>query len=118
VNTDLDPNGQMNVWLSSAENHQWNPGQAKPATSWEAEIDRLMRSQGSAQDEKKRRADFDMVQQIVADQQPFIYLVNKDALSAVSPSVLGAAPVILWPQAFWNADVLHLTAETASRAQR
>jgi len=25
VNTDLDPNSQMNIWLSSAENHQWNP---------------------------------------------------------------------------------------------
>src|SRR6266481_2676350 len=25
VNDDLDPNSQMNVWLSSAENHQWNP---------------------------------------------------------------------------------------------
>ena len=118
VNTDLDPNGQMNVWLSSAENHQWNPSQAKPATSWEAEIDRLMRSQGSASDEKKRKSDFDKVQQIVAEQQPFIYLVNKDALSAVSANVLGAAPVVLRPQAFWNADVLHLSAEIASRTQK
>src|ERR1700704_2332018 len=42
-NVDLDPNGQMNVWLSSAENHAWNPQQKSPETSWEAEIDRLMR---------------------------------------------------------------------------
>src|SRR3989441_13248468 len=27
VNVDLDPNGQMNVWLSSSSNHQWNPEQ-------------------------------------------------------------------------------------------
>jgi peptide/nickel transport system substrate-binding protein len=27
VNTDLDPNSQMTVWLSSGENHQWNPSQ-------------------------------------------------------------------------------------------
>ncbi len=25
TNVDLDPNGEMNVWLSSSENHQWNP---------------------------------------------------------------------------------------------
>src|SRR5579862_3287801 len=36
-NVDLDPNLQMNVWLSSASNHQWNPNQKAPATPWEAE---------------------------------------------------------------------------------
>src|SRR6202007_1255651 len=43
VNTDLDPNSQMNVWLSSAENHQWNPKQGSPATDWEEEWARLTR---------------------------------------------------------------------------
>src|SRR5437667_3679493 len=52
VNTDLDPNSQMNVWLSSAENHQWNPKQSKPATAWEAELDRLMRAQASTTSDK------------------------------------------------------------------
>ena len=40
TNVGLDPNGEMNVWLSSSENHQWNPQQKVPETSWEAEIDR------------------------------------------------------------------------------
>ena len=35
----------MNVWLSSGSNHLWRLGQQKPATAWEAEIDRLMESQ-------------------------------------------------------------------------
>ena len=48
TNVDLDPNGEMNVWLSSSENHQWNPQQKVPETSWEAEIDRLMRAQASS----------------------------------------------------------------------
>ena len=39
VNDDLDPDSQINVWLSSGEDHQWNPNQKTPATSWEAEID-------------------------------------------------------------------------------
>src|SRR5581483_4569418 len=34
VNDELDPNAQMNVWLSSSEEHQWNPQQSAPATPW------------------------------------------------------------------------------------
>jgi peptide/nickel transport system substrate-binding protein len=41
TNFDVDPNSQMNVWLSSGTQHAWNPEQVKPATAWEAEIDRL-----------------------------------------------------------------------------
>ena len=108
VNTDLDPNGVMTVWLSSGENHQWNPNQKTPTTAWEAEIDKLMREQASAANEKVRKAKFDRVQEIVAEQQPFIYLINKDVLVAVSPSVVGSAPVVLNPQAFWNIETLRL----------
>ena len=108
VNTDLDPNGQMTVWLSSGGDHAWNPSQKTPATAWEAEIDKLMREQASAATEKERKAKFDQVQQIVAEQQPFIYLINKDVLVAVSPAVVGAAPVVLNPQGFWNVDTLRL----------
>lgn len=108
VNTDLDPNGQMNVWLSSGENHQWNPSQKTPATVWEAEIDKLMREQAAAPTEKERKAKFDRVQQIAAEQQPFIYLINKDVLVAVSSNVVGAAPVVLNPAGFWNVDMLRL----------
>ena len=118
VNTDLDPNSQMNVWLSSAENHQWNPKQSKPATLWEAELDRLMQAQSSATTDKKRKSDWDKVQQIVAEQQPFIYLVNKDAMSAISPGVIGSAPSVLDPHAFWNAEVLRIRPDPALGAQK
>ena len=50
TNVGLDPNEQMNVWLSSSENHQWNPQEKTPETAWEAEIDRLMRAQASSAD--------------------------------------------------------------------
>ena len=106
TNVDLDPNGEMNVWLSSSENHQWNPSQKVPETTWEAEMDRLMRAQASASDPNKRKEAFDRVQEIVAEQQPFIFLINKNALSALSTSIHGAAPVILSPQTYWNAEWL------------
>lgn len=114
VNVDLDPSTQMNVWLSSASNHQWNPEEKTPATPWEVEIDRLMRAQASTNDNKQRKEYFDRVQEIVADQAPFIYLVNKNALSAVSPTVRNAAPVVLRPQTYWNIDSLYLAAPDPS----
>jgi len=106
TNVGLDPNEQMNVWLSSAENHQWNPQQKSPETAWEAEIDRLMRTQAASADPKRRKDAFDRVQEIVAEQAPFVYLVNRNALSAISAAVHGASPVILSPQTFWNAERL------------
>jgi peptide/nickel transport system substrate-binding protein len=106
TNVDLDPNGEMNVWLSSSENHQWNPQQKAPETAWEAEIDRLMRVQASSSDGNKRKEAFDRVQEIAVEEEPFIFLVNKNALSAVATTVHGAAPVILSPQTFWNAEQL------------
>jgi peptide/nickel transport system substrate-binding protein len=115
TNVDIDPNAQMNVWLSSSENHQWNPQEKTPETEWEAEIDKLMREQASSSDPKKRKRAFDRVQQVVAEQAPFIYLVNRNALSAVSNSVQGASPVILRPQTYWNIERLTVTAEVAKR---
>jgi peptide/nickel transport system substrate-binding protein len=111
TNVDLDPNGEMNVWLSSSENHQWNPSQKTPETAWEAEIDRLMRAQASSNDMKKRKEAFDRVQEILVEQEPFIFLINKNALSAASTAVHGAAPVILSPQTFWNAERLTVSAK-------
>jgi peptide/nickel transport system substrate-binding protein len=112
TNLDPDPNSQMNVWLSSASNHQWNPNQKTPATAWEAEIDRLMREQASNTESSRRKAAFDRVQRIVHEEAPFIYLVTKNSLVAVSPAVRNARVAALHPQLFWNADELYLAPET------
>jgi len=106
TNVDLDPDAQMNVWLSSASNHQWNPNQAFPATPWEAEIDRLMRAQSSALKAPQRKVYFDQVQEIVSREAPFLYLVTKNALVAMSPDLLNAQPAVLRPQTFWNIEML------------
>ncbi len=114
-NVNLDPTDQMNIWMSSAENHAWNPQQKSPETAWEAEIDKLMRAQAETADVKKRKQSFDRVQEIVYEQAPFIYLVNLNALSAVSTSVAGANPGILFPQTFWNAERLTLTGTATAK---
>jgi peptide/nickel transport system substrate-binding protein len=104
VNTDLDPNSQMNIWLSSGENHEWNPAQKTPATAWESELDESMRAQASTTNLQRRKRLFDHVQEIVVEQQPFIYLVHKNSLSAISPTLRGADPVALTPQTYWNVE--------------
>jgi peptide/nickel transport system substrate-binding protein len=108
VNDDLDPSAQMNVWLSSSSDHQWNPEQKTPATAWEAELDKLMHAQASTNNPKKRKQYVDRVQEIVYEQNPFVYLVNKDGLSAISTNVQNANASVLRPQTFWNIDELSL----------
>jgi len=112
-NTDIDPNEETNVWLSSGTHHAWNPGQTKPATDWEAEIDRLVKLQATTPTFARRKAAFDRVQQIFADQVPIIYLVYPDVLVGVAPHVSGASPSVLPPHLFWNVEYLSIASTTA-----
>ena len=117
VNLDLDPSSQMNVWLSSGSSHAWNPNQKTPASGWEAEVDKLMRQQGSEIDVNKRKTAFDRVQEIAAQQLPIIYLINKHTLAATSPKLRNLKPAILPPNLIWNIEELHF-AEGAQRASK
>jgi len=45
---------QMNIWLSSAENHAWTTAEVS-GNRWEAEIDRLMRAQASTAEPKSAK---------------------------------------------------------------
>lgn len=107
-NVDTDPNEMMNIWLSSSPNHQWNPSEKTPATPWEAEIDKEMNLQATSRNDAVRKAAVDRVQQIVADEEPFIYLVYPNVLVAISPRIEGAQPAVLEPQLWWNVEDLHL----------
>ena len=107
VNVDIDPNELMNVLLSSASNHPWNPSQKAPATVWEAEIDRLMLAQAVTDDLAARKKNFDRVQEILREQSPIVYLLHPNSLSAISAKVHGAKPTPFFPHTFWDAD--HLT---------
>jgi ABC-type transport system substrate-binding protein len=77
-----------------------------------------MRAQASALDDKTRKRYFDRVQEIVADQVPFIYLVNKNALMGVSPLLQGVVPVATRPQTYWNIERIRFSVEKASNDQR
>jgi peptide/nickel transport system substrate-binding protein len=108
ANVDPDPNAMMNIWLSSSPNHQWNPSEKTPATPWEAEIDRMINEQASALKVAERKRAVDRIQQIVAEQQPFIYLVYPNVLLAVSPRLQGVQPAVLEPKLVWNVENLRV----------
>jgi peptide/nickel transport system substrate-binding protein len=108
ANVEIDPNEQMNVWLSSGAQHAWWPFQKTPATPWEARIDQLQMAQASEPSRALRKKAIDEFQRIVVEQEPIIYLVNPDYLAAISPSLHGAQVAAAPPQVLWNIEWLRL----------
>ncbi|NDQ55590.1 MAG: ABC transporter substrate-binding protein [Acidipila sp.] len=105
---DADPNPEMNVWLSSGGTHLWHPNQTKPATTWEAEIDRLMEEQLTTLNYAKRKRMFDRVQEIVAENVPIICVVSPNILVGAGNRLGNVRPVIIDPYALWNIEELYI----------
>ena len=78
-----DPSAGLAVLQSSGRLHQWFPNQETPATSWEARIDELMQLQLQTLDFSQRKVYYDEVQAIMAEQQPFIFLVTPLAFTGI-----------------------------------
>jgi peptide/nickel transport system substrate-binding protein len=107
VSFDADPNSDLNVWLSSGGMHLWNPSQQRPATDWEAEIDRLMEQQLTATNSEQRKKLYDRVQEILAEHQPMIFLASPDILAGAKKSIGNFHPVVLEPYVLWNVEQLY-----------
>lgn len=103
---DVDPNSSINVLLSSGDSHLWHIGQSEPATSWEAEIDRLMLQQLTETDRTERKRLFDRVQTILAEQVPLVFLVSPNVLVGADRELGNFEPAVLEPSVLWNADRL------------
>lgn len=78
-----DPHWGSNTWKSSGRMHMWFPGQETPASDWEAEIDDLFARGGREMDVARRKAIYRRWQEIAAEQQPFIYTLNQEAIVAM-----------------------------------
>ena len=105
---DPDPNPEMNVWLSSGATHLWHLGETHPATEWEREIDQLMQQQMITLDYQKRKRSYDRVQQLIAENLPFIFLATPNVLSGAKSQVGNFQPAVLDHYTLWNADQLYL----------
>ncbi len=69
-------------------------------------MDALLRAQAAASSRAKRKAIFDRVQELMQREEPYLYLVNRNSLSAISHRVQGAKPAAYYPQTFWNVERL------------
>ena len=105
---DVDPNPQMNVWMSTGSSHVWDLAEPQPATPWEAEIDRLMSLQLSTIRPKERKKLYDSVQAIVADKLPIICLASPNLLVGAKKNIGNFQPAILDHATLWNAEQLYL----------
>jgi len=114
---DADPNSDINVWLSSGGTHLWNPSQSHPSTTWEAEIDRLMEQQLATAGYDQRKKLYDRVQEILAQNQPMIFLASPDILVGAKNSIANFHPAVLEPYVLWNVEQLYFRngAENANR---
>jgi peptide/nickel transport system substrate-binding protein len=117
VNGDVDPTPEMNLWLSNGETHLWNLGEPKPATAWEAELDKLMEAQMTSPDYASRKKLYDRVQEIAAQNLPFIFLVSPNILVGAQNSIGNFRPGIIEPYALWNVDQLFVRKPGAEKCQ-
>ena len=114
---DADPNVAMNVWLSNGPTHVWNLHEARPATDWEAEIDRLMQRQMITTNYLRRKQLYDRVQQLISDNLPVIFLATPDVLVGANNDVGNFNPGVLDPYALWNAEELFLKRPTQAQVR-
>jgi peptide/nickel transport system substrate-binding protein len=104
---DLDPNGGLNVWMSSGSLHFWWPRQKTPATPWEKRIDELLTQQSSMFDFAERKKAYDEVQAIIAEQQPMIFTVTQKIFVCGRDNLGNFSPTLARHRTLWNAAELY-----------
>jgi peptide/nickel transport system substrate-binding protein len=114
---DVDPTSEMNIWLSSGNDHVWDLGEPHPATSWELEIDQLMEKQLSTVKLSSRKLLYDRVQEILADKVPLICLASPDILVGAKEQVGNFKPATLDPHALWNSQELFIRSNRSAGAR-
>jgi peptide/nickel transport system substrate-binding protein len=92
----IEPNNGANFLSSSGNLHLWDPAQPKPATPWEAEIDRLLEQGTRVMEPAERAPYYWRIQQILHDELPIVetvrqvtYIAYRDSLENYEPTVWG-----------------------------
>jgi len=93
-----------NIWKSSGRLHQWFPRQKKPATPWEAEIDKIFTDGAHEMDPAKRKEIYGRWQTICGEQQPMVATVVVEAVSALRNKFGNIKPTSLYFPFKWNVD--------------
>jgi peptide/nickel transport system substrate-binding protein len=102
----IEPADGQNVWLSSGTLHMWYPRQPKPASDWEAQIDRYFTLAATTVDQNRRRDYYNQWQEIAAEQVPMIYTSIPYSFVAVR-NLFGNIQFTAFGGAFWNLPVIY-----------
>ncbi|MGE4345077.1 MAG: peptide-binding protein [Geoalkalibacter sp.] len=86
-NIPMDPDG-YNVWHSS----KTRPGELNFINFQNTEVDELLEKGRRTLDQQQRKVYYDRFQEILAEEQPYVFLFVPDALPAVAARVHGVEP--------------------------
>ena len=108
ISGSADPSDGMNVIKSDGFTHQWFPREKTPSTDWEARLDYLMDAQMKTLDYAERKKDYDEVQEILAEQVPFIYTITRFNYAAIHSDIGNNRPTSFsFYRVTWNAEELY-----------
>ena len=103
---DSDPNPAMNTLSSDGSTHLWYPDEKPPLPAWQAQLDDLMQKQMVTVSYRRRKEIFDRVQEIIAREQPLIFLASPHVLVAAHEDLGNVRPSIIENYLLWNSDEL------------
>ncbi len=108
---DGDPNSSINVLTSGGSHHLWRLSAGAAPAPWQAEVDRLMGRQPTVLDPAERKRLYDRVQELVADNVPFIPLVSPNVLVGAARDLGNFRPAVLDHFTLWNSEELFWRAD-------
>jgi len=103
----IEPHNGQNVWKSSGSLHMWFPKEPKPATQWEAQLDRYFNLAATTVDQNRRKEYYNQYQEIVAEEVPFVYTAIPNAYVAVR-NKFGNIKFTAFGGPFWNFPVVYI----------
>lgn len=90
----LEPNTAANLLRSSGNLHMWYPNQPKPASAWEAEIDKLLEEGSREIEPLKRQPKYWRIQEILHEELPLLMLVQQKRFRAYKNTLENFVPTI------------------------
>ncbi|MGC8740650.1 MAG: ABC transporter substrate-binding protein [Candidatus Sumerlaeaceae bacterium] len=104
----VHPANSMNVYRSSGRTHLFNPKQEKPATPWEAELDRLADQFNATLDVGEQQRIYWRMQEIMAEQLPILPLWTSKVFVAVRNKFGNVKPSALSHELLWNVEEFYV----------
>ena len=112
----IEPHGGYNIWSVNGRLHTFNQGsqageekiEGWTVNNWEQKIDDLYIQASQVFDEDKRKEFYGQAQQIIAEELPFIYMVNPLEFDAIRNRIKGIKYTELGG-GFWNLYELQIS---------